>query len=572
MIFSGNKRKSPGIAGKTALACGFLVLVMLVVNGIVSLNLEKNLVAAIFAQYVRTTEISIDEQGQNQKEELKRLVAVNTSMLGRSCSNFIYNFDRDAIVNTLKSALQFPGIIAIQVVDETNDPLFAAWNDPEPVIGEVLPADFKKEERLSLAADSQYKGGKVGSVRVYYTEDILQKRIDASKEKTTAEIGGFRENIDSRVADAVWMQVIAIAVTVLLLILSIVLCINLVVIRPVKALTAMVVDLAEGEGDLTKRLEIKAHDEIGGLAAKFNVFILRMQELVKSVAGNTRILKDSAKEMLAVADTLASGAQDMSRQSGSVVLGAETMSSNMTGIAAASEQASANVAMVAAAVEEMNTTVHEIAQTCARARLVTEKAVESTTSAGSQIDLLGRAAQDISKVTEVITEISEQTNLLALNATIEAARAGERGRGFAVVANEIKELAKQTAAATFDIKSKIEGIQDTTAATVSEIGGIAEVIRNVNDLVTSIAAAVEEQSVTSREISENVSQAALGIEEVNSQVNSHSTISGEIAGAIADIDRTTCDVADGSVKVKDGSTALQKLSLRLNGLVEPFRT
>jgi hypothetical protein len=119
-----------------------------------------------------------------------------------------------------------------------------------------------------------------------------------------------------------------------------------------------------------------------------------------------------------------------------------------------------------------------------------------------------------------ITEISEQTNLLALNATIEAARAGEAGKGFAVVANEIKELARQTAAATLgDQEPASTGIQGSTDATVGQIEAITDVIGEVNDIVTTIATAVEEQAVTSQEIANNVAQASQGIQEVNENVN-----------------------------------------------------
>jgi methyl-accepting chemotaxis protein len=113
-------------------------------------------------------------------------------------------------------------------------------------------------------------------------------------------------------------------------------------------------------------------------------------------------------------------------------------------------------------------------------------------------------------VVETITEISEQVNLLALNATIEAARAGEAGKGFAVVANEIKELAKQTSAATLEIKEKIQNIQGSTDGTVKGINEISEVIRSVNEIVGTIATAVEEQSAATKEIASNIAQASRG--------------------------------------------------------------
>ena len=120
---------------------------------------------------------------------------------------------------------------------------------------------------------------------------------------------------------------------------------------------------------------------------------------------------------------------------------------------AATEQAATNIALVATATDEMTSTINEIVKSTEKAQEITKSAVREAGSASEKVDELGRAAVEIGKVTEAITEISEQTNLLALNATIEAARAGEAGKGFAVVANEIKELAKQTAGATGDLRN-----------------------------------------------------------------------------------------------------------------------
>jgi methyl-accepting chemotaxis protein len=187
------------------------------------------------------------------------------------------------------------------------------------------------------------------------------------------------------------------------------------------------------------------------------------------------------------------------------------------------------------------------------------------------VDELGNAAQEISKVTEVITEISEQTNLLALNATIEAARAGEAGRGFAVVANEIKELAKQTANATLDIKTRIQGIQKSTDTTVTEIEQITEVIHAVNELVATIATAVEEQAVTTQEIANNVAQASLGIGEVNERVADNSTVSSDIAASISQVDDVAGTMRQSSAKVNENSGNLLQLAKQLNDMVARFK-
>jgi methyl-accepting chemotaxis protein len=187
------------------------------------------------------------------------------------------------------------------------------------------------------------------------------------------------------------------------------------------------------------------------------------------------------------------------------------------------------------------------------------------------VDELGSAANEIGKVVETITEISEQVNLLALNATIEAARAGEAGRGFAVVANEIKDLAKQTAEATLEIKGKIGAIQGSTAETVTEIDQISKIINDVNEIVTIIATAVEEQSVTTKEIAGNVAQASQGIQEVNENVAQSSSVSAEIASDISGVNQSAGEISSSSAQVNLSAEELNRMGVKLNEMVGKFK-
>ena len=343
------------------------------------------------------------------------------------------------------------------------------------------------------------------------------------------------------------------------------------VTRPIKRMVKMLQDIAKGEGDLTRRLPENTNTELGDLARAFNQFIEKLHRIIKALSGDVDTLATSSVDLSAASEKMSMAAENTYGNSNLVAAASEKMSANMNSVAAASEQASTNVNIVAAATEEMTATINEIAQNSARARNFTSHAVDQSRSASNKVNELGKAASEISKVTEVITEISEQTNLLALNATIEAARAGKSGKGFAVVANEIKELARQTAAATHEIKRQIEGVQSSTNDTVDEIGQISEVIDEVNTIVTAIAAAVEEQSVATKEIANNVSQASQGIQDVNVNIAQSTTVAEEISRDINGVNNLADDIAASSSQVNISAMDLHKLSDKLKTIVDTFK-
>ena len=343
------------------------------------------------------------------------------------------------------------------------------------------------------------------------------------------------------------------------------------IIAPLKRMIVMLKDIAEGEGDLTARLKDTSGTETQELAEWFNKFVEQVHGIIREVVGNSGQLNQAAQGLLNLATQMRKASGDMTAKSTSVAAATEEMSVNMNSVASAMEEFSTNISTVATASEEMTATIAEISQNAGKAKDITGHAVTRADQAMNRVNELGDAAREIGKVTESITAISSQTNLLALNATIEAARAGEAGRGFAVVANEIKELAQQTAQATEEIRERIQGIQGATGVTVSEIQQVTKVIDEVDSIVGTIAAAVEEQSVTTRDIADNVGQAAQGVQEVNHNVSQADTVTREIAKEVADVNTASGDIAQSAEAVQASSESLSGLARDLNAMVGKFK-
>jgi len=279
------------------------------------------------------------------------------------------------------------------------------------------------------------------------------------------------------------------------------------------------------------------------IARRMNREALRQARLVHGIIDNTHALASSSEELTSVSQQMSAAAEQTTAQANLV--------------SAAAEQVSGNARMVSGSIENLVTSIHEIAKSAQDAAGVARRAVEMAGSTSATMDALGRSSGEIGAVVKVITSIAEQTNLLALNATIEAARAGEAGKGFAVVANEVKELARETAKATEDIGGRIESMQHDTSRAVVAIAEIGTVIGRIDELQTRIAAAVEEQSATTGEISRNIAEATTG--------------SGEIAENIVQVAQAAQSTAEGASNTQVSSQELARMAQALQRLVDEYR-
>jgi methyl-accepting chemotaxis protein len=342
---------------------------------------------------------------------------------------------------------------------------------------------------------------------------------------------------------------------------------------PVNALLTLLGRVAEGDvsKDVPRDLQGR-RDEMGQLATSLQTVVLNLRTMLAEISTGIQTVASSSTELSMISEEMKAGLKDASSRSSTVAAASEEMSANTVSVASGMEQASANLASVATATEEMSATIADIAGNAEKARSVSAEATIQGMAVAGIVKNLGAAAQEISTVTETITSISAQTNLLALNATIEAARAGAAGKGFAVVANEIKTLAEQTAGATADIRKKIAGIQSVTGSAMADIEKITQIVKEVGDIVSAIATAIEEQATVTRDIAGNIGQATSGVKDANQRVTQNATVTKSVTQEIAAVNTATGEIDVAAGQVNASAIELSRMAENLKNIIGNFKT
>jgi methyl-accepting chemotaxis protein len=294
--------------------------------------------------------------------------------------------------------------------------------------------------------------------------------------------------------------------------------------------------------------------------------------MIKNLQGDADTLRGAARSIHSLIQTIQEKTQSAGEVSQKVFRSAGYQREEMATIASVIEESTGNFHNISAAVEELTATVTEIAGTSAKAHANTIETTTRMEKTLGNISGLGKAADQIGKVTETIAEISSQVNLLALNATIEAARAGDAGKGFAVVANEIKELARQVANAATEIKSRIEEVQNATQTTIDEIQESATIISENSDIVATIASAVEEQSATVSEIAKALSGASEILGDSNAKISQASVYAGEMATMANTVSDAVGQVDEAVLAILRTSEELQQIAGKSAATTQQFKT
>lgn len=440
-------------------------------------------------------------------------VAANAVEVGLAFS------DQDEVAQAVEEFTRQEIFSYIRVVDQFGEEVFYyRKNGLEDItLDQAETIEENAKEMFSVVA-VETKGQKIGTIYVGVSLDELDKTMAIAR-----------------------TSIFILSLVMVGMFIGIIFFMANIISKPLQEITDISQEISMG--NLTREIAIHRGDEIGMLAKAFSKMVVEIRNLVSQV-------KQGAHQIATASEELSVSSRQMSDNS------ART-EQQVSSVSAASERTHENVQTVAAAAEEMSATAKEISKNIQEETRITMQAVKLAESTNNTISKLNQSSGEIGEVIKVITSIAQQTNLLALNATIEAARAGEAGKGFAVVANEVKELAKGTGKATEEISQKIAAIQSDTHGAIAAIGEVAKVIGQINEISTTIAGAVEEQSATTSEITRNMAEAASGTSQV---AHSHS----EMTAA----SRST---AEGAEKILASAISLSHMGDNLKTTVKRYK-
>ncbi|MEK7393405.1 MAG: methyl-accepting chemotaxis protein [Fibrobacterota bacterium] len=324
-------------------------------------------------------------------------------------------------------------------------------------------------------------------------------------------------------------------------------------------------------GDLSVQIDVTGRDEVGELSRSVSVLAESLRTMVRELGDGIHELRTSSVDLTDMADQLGAGSSDLAQRSGAVSTEATAMNSTMAGAQQAVEHTSRDMGSVAAAAEEMSAAIAEVSRSAEHARAIASEASVRGRDVSSRIDALGQAASEIGQVTRLIQDVSTQTRLLALNATIEAARAGEAGRGFAVVAGEVKNLAHQTQGATEEIGMKINQIQLAVQATIDDMAAVSKVVGQIQGVVDTIAATVEEQSISTREIATRASEVSSEVKKVERSVEQGASAADRITQNVSGMDAVATGLQRSGGRLEETARALGQLVVGLEQGISRFK-
>jgi methyl-accepting chemotaxis protein len=498
---------------------------------------------------VEIARLALNTEQENARNQSLEALNAKADIIGR----FMAKTAPDLI-----TAFDFVSLASYQQ-EATSDPdiAYAAYLKPDSTALTEFEAPEDKSDIIEKTYPVKLDGETLGAVLLGITKHRVEAEIGRSNERIAAATGEVKSNGGESTNRILIVTLAQAAVVLAIVSILITLLFRKLVVKQAQETSSLIKELSAGNGDLTVRLPVTSHDEIGQLRASVNTFVEKLHQMITDIAKETHTLAEEAVNV-------------------------NQHSIDLSGSADSQQQ---DTTHAATAMEEMTATVHEVARNTNAAAQAAEKA-DSQSKEGNDVvstavrsidqlanDVNGTAeviqaladqSQNIGSVLDVIKGIAEQTNLLALNAAIEAARAGEQGRGFAVVADEVRTLASRTQQSTQEIHDMIENLQAGSKNAVDAMEKGKQQAHNSVELITKAGASLE-----------TISQTIATIYDMNTQIatasEQQSTVAEEINCNISNIKSSSELTAEKSKQSAASSSELSNVASRLQALTAQFK-
>ena len=517
-----------GAIGVSGIA-GLLVMLLLFVVGV---RIYGNSTETYVAEQTQV------EAAQAMHYDMTRLIASERELKRIGTSQTISPEARDGLMKAATENVKHFMELTDQRLEEMSK---IKDQNIAPIVAQATDVMKKFEAEVNQITElvNQGKGEEAAAIDVL---DLANQLSDLVPQI----VKGLESKMDAATLQSQTVATIVLVVmcVVYLVVLVVALLIGFFVRRVLRKTAANTGDSIESlsKGDMTDEAEMLMNDELGDVAMKLNESLATLRQVVGSAAAMARKVNSVAKD---VGDGIDEGYKET-----------EEVIAQTQVVAGAAGDVTQSIQTVAAGAEEMGASIREISSNANEAARVASEATEVAKRTSETVSKLGVSSREIGDVVNTITAIAEQTNLLALNATIEAARAGDAGKGFAVVAGEVKDLAQETGKATDDITAKITAIQADTDGAVAAIEKISDIINQINNYQTTIAAAVEEQTATTNEMSRSVAEAATGSASIAETISQYQEIAQEAGKGVETLQHASDELVEASQAMYDNISML----------------
>jgi len=564
--------KKNGLKIKFVLSICGIILFLLILGNLLIIAFQNQMMQSVINYFQKHMDQMISDRKKEKIEHLQHNVKWNADIFCRSLSSHVFNYNMKDIEKSLKSFMEYPEIRAVKVFEVDDTVLAMALKKTDNIVVALIPSnqtptDFDFSNLALYKTNIMYDNQKFGQIIFYYSYNEINNQIAALKKNANEKITQTIDNANYSFNRARYYQIIGSMFVVLLLIFCIIICLNMLIIKPLQKVTRIAQELSQF--DISINVDTNREDEIGFLFDSINKMILSFRNIMLEIQSKCSLLSQTSENLVNISSNLYENSKEIHDDSEMIASDAVEMRSNISKIAKASDimntniiqvhskidNLNENIVTVAAATEEMSQSMHTIRTSAQKGKDITISAVQITQNTEKLIESLAQGTREIGSVTSFIKRIAHKTDTLSINANIIASGTNiQSGNSFEPIAREIRRFSMQSKESADNITIQIDSMKQISFDVIQFINNFNRMIQNINESAEEIFMSIDQQNIASQEIASNAAQANVSTRDIKLAI-SHLDTSSE------DVNHLTSIINDSSNAITQN---IQRIGLKIS--------